>query len=183
MANIRVWTKQSSAILDALEQSGVHRAKKQHVLKNEDSKMLMEAYDWLAKSLPNQSFRPEGADYPVWLSFSHEAAMLPTPGTVMLELEVDEEMVARVNIAKWSAILNFTYIPKNEKDKRRHASLLEDYGTSDARAFMTPFYPQIKREILESWPRLFDESIDLGGPLCYGNIWEIRKEWIISITQ
>ncbi|MDO4788506.1 MAG: DUF3841 domain-containing protein [Johnsonella sp.] len=47
---------------------------------------------------------------------------------------------------------------------------------SDAQAYMSRFYLQIKAEIRESWKRLFNESIILDNDNYYGNIWEIRKE-------
>ena len=107
--------------------------------------------------------------------------MLPTPDTVLLELEVDAAMVTRVNIAKWGTILNCAYIPLDEADARRHRKLLQDWGTSDAKACMTPFYPHIRQEIQASWVRLFDDSIQTGSPETYGTIWEVRKEWVRSV--
>ena len=41
---------------------------------------------------------------------------------------------------------------------------------------MSRFYPELKREIRESWKRLFDPSIILGNDMEYGTIWEIRRE-------
>ena len=48
---------------------------------------------------------------------------------------------------------------------------------------MSQFYPQIKREIIDSWDRLFDDSIKVNSDQRYGLIWEIRKEWIVSVTK
>ncbi|WP_369819393.1 DUF3841 domain-containing protein [Tissierella sp. P1] len=48
---------------------------------------------------------------------------------------------------------------------------------------MSQFYPQIKRKIIDSWSRLFDDSIILGNDERYGNIWEVRKEWITQIIR
>ena len=79
--------------------------------------------------------------------------------------------------------MNYSYIPADEADARRHRQLLRDYGTNDAKAYMTQFYPDIKREIVASWPRLFDESVKLGNDLKYGTIWELRKEWIDKVIQ
>ena len=54
-------------------------------------------------------------------------------------------------------------------------------GISDVKACTTRFYPELRREIEESWLRLFDESIQLGNDLAYGLIWEIREEWIVRV--
>ena len=61
---------------------------------------------------------------------------------------------------------------------RRHRELLNAYGVSDVKAYMTQFYPEIKREIRESWRRLFVEGIPENLEAYYGNIWEVKKEWL-----
>lgn len=48
---------------------------------------------------------------------------------------------------------------------------------------MSQFYPEIKREIVDSWSRLFDDSIILGSEAKYGTIWEVKGEWVTSVTQ
>lgn len=109
--------------------------------------------------------------------------MLKEPGTVILELEVDPAIITHVNIEKWGAILNYSYIPADKADAERHHALLEAYGVSDTKAYMSQFYPEIKREIRESWKRLFDPHILIGSDLDYGNIWEIRIEWVKGLVE
>ena len=55
---------------------------------------------------------------------------------------------------------------------------MRQWGISDEQACMTCFYPQLRSRIQDSWTRLFDDSIQLGSPECYGTIWEVRKEWV-----
>lgn len=102
---------------------------------------------------------------------------------VVFELTIDEEMITPINIAKWGAILNYSYIPVDEADRKRHRELLDAYGIDDVKAFMTQFYPAIKKEIVTSWDRLFDDNVKLGNDLKYGTIWEIRKEWVTKVIQ
>lgn len=109
--------------------------------------------------------------------------MLLSEDAVILELAIDPAMVTMVNINKWGTILNYSYIPADEQDAREHRQMLAQYGVSDAKAYMSQFYPQIKRKITDSWNRLFDDSVLLGGKQCYGNIWEIKKEWVIKIIR
>lgn len=182
-APIRVWTKQSAIVWDILQRHGIYHARRDAVLRTEEAALIGTAYDWLAQHTPAAADKPKDAEYPIWLSYSRAATMLPTPGTVVLELAVDPDLVTPINIAKWGAILNYSYIPKDPADAQRHQALLRDYGTGDARAVMTPFFPQIRREIVDSWRRLFDPDIQLGSPACYGNIWEVRKEWIVQVIQ
>lgn len=185
METVRVWTKQHAGVLEELESTGVYRAKGRYIALDleEHAPLVLEVYDWLVAHSPAAPLRPQGAEYPVWVSFLREGTMLPGDGAVILELELESEHITRVNVAKWGAMLNYSYLPRDEGDARRHRQLLADYSTSDARAFMTPFYPQIKREILDSWDRLFDDSVRLGSDLAYGNIWEIQRQWIKKILR
>lgn len=185
MAEITVWTKQHASVLDELERTGLYRAKGRYIALDleEHAPLVLEVYDWLVAHSPAAALRPEGAEYPVWVSFLREGTMLPGDGAVILELTLDPALITPVNVAKWGAMLNYSYLPQDEADARRHRKLLRDYGVSDARAFMTPFYPQIKREILDSWDRLFDDSVQLGSGLAYGNIWEVRSQWVTNILR
>ena len=185
MSKITVWTKQNKAILKELEETGRHICKKEYIGMDlqEHIHLVLEVYDWLVKHTTNREYKPADAEYPVWVSTSKEATMLPDDNSVILELSIDPEMIAKVNIFKWGTILNYSYIAADEKDAARHRELLEQYGVSDTKAYMSQFYPQIKREIIASWDRLFDENVSLVNDSYYGNIWEIKKEWIVKIIE
>lgn len=177
-----VYTKQNAAVLEALQRTGIHRAKRGPVLQNEDSLLMQSAYDWLSVHLPQENRHPD-ADYPVWVSFSRDATMLPGAGFVILELEVDASLLMTVNIAKWGAINNCSYIPADEADLLRHRKEMAALGISDVKAYTSRFYPEIKQKIEDSWARLFDPRVQLGNDLAYGLLWEVRREWIRSVVQ
>lgn len=185
MSKITVWTKQHESILKTLNSEGRYTAKKEFIFKDlgEHAHLVLETYDWLVKNTPNIYNKPQDAEYPIWVSFSKEATMMPTDKSVIIELIIDLDLITRVNINKWGAILNYSYIPENEDDEKRHKGILDRYNISDAKALISQFYPEIKREVINSWSRLFDQSISLGNDNCYGNIWEIKKEWIVKIIK
>ena len=182
---MRVWTKQHENVLKMLLEDGRYTAKKEFAAGDlEDQAYLMrEAYDWLTKNGPMAKERPEDAEYPVWVSFAQDTTYLPQEQTVTLKLCIDPALIASVHIAKWGTILNYSYIPLNEQDARRHQQLLESYRVSDTQAYMSRFYPQIKREIIDSWDRLFDDSVHLNNDQRYGIIWEIKKEWVSAVLR
>ena len=99
-----------------------------------------------------------------------------------MEIELEQDQLIIVDLLKWGNIVNYLYIPKDLEDQKAHSELLEQYGIDDCTAFMTPFYPNIKRKIEKSRERLFDDSSVLG-EMKVGTIWEIRKEWITEITR
>ncbi|MBT9792938.1 DUF3841 domain-containing protein [Clostridium sp. MCC334] len=182
---VRVWTKQHENVLRELETKGRYVARREYIQADlgEHAPLVLEAYDWLVKHTPAAADRPADADYPIWVSLKSEATMLKSPGTVILELTLDPSRIVPVNIMKWGAVLDYSYIPADQEDAARHRKLLEEYRVSDSKAYMSQFYPEIKREIIKSWDRLFDARVDMGNPDCYGNIWEIKKEWITDVLR
>lgn len=186
MGKIRVWTKQHKNVLEILNREGRYTAKREYIALDleECADVVLEAYDWLVKNCPGGEFRPSDAQMPVWVSFQENATMMASEGAVILELEVEPEWLTPVNISKWGTILNYSYIPENMADKERHLALLEAMGISDYKAYTTPFYPEIRREILESWKRLFDREIILERDAKeYGLLWEIKREWIVEVKR
>ncbi len=185
MAKRIVWTRQNAAVLEQLERDGRFIAREEFMRSamEDTSEIMFQLYHWLATHMPTQAARPADASYPIWVALSRETCMPPETGIVMLELEVDEEVLALADITKWTRMMNYSYIPLNSADNDEHNSLLERYGIDDAKALMTPFYPQIRAKILKSWERLFDDSVVLGGAGSYGLLWEVRREWIRRISE
>lgn len=185
MSKIRVWTKQHENVLKELKSTGRYIAKKEYIIMDlqEHANIVLEAYNWLVKNSPNINNKPQDVNYPVWVSFARDTTMILSKGTVILELEIEESLITKINIVKWGMILNYAYLPENDLDENRHKKLLEDYRISDTKAYMSQFYPQIKREIVESWRRLFDSDIQKNMSDYYGNIWEIKEEWIKKIIK
>ena len=183
MAKICVWTRQHIEVLQNLKKTGRHVASAEAIHKNEEAMSMIRADDWLQKAIPDQESRPKDADYPIWVSMKPEKIMLPTPDTVTLQLEVDETLLTYLNIAKWGAVNNCSYIPYNEEDGKRHREFMKACGVSDPEVCMSEFYPEWKREIEKSWDRVFDDSIQLGSKESYGLLWEIKEEWIKKIFK
>lgn len=185
MGKITVWTKQNEAVLKQLEENGRFIAVESYMRKamEDTSDIMIFIYRWLASHMPTQSVRPADAVFPVWVSLIEEATMMPEKGSVILELSVDRELMALCDITKWTRITNYSYIPVDKEDADRHSRLLSDYGTDDVKAVMTPFYPQIKRKVIDSWDRLFDNEVVLEDAGSYGLLWEVRKEWVTEVRQ
>lgn len=185
MNNITVWTKQNENVTKELNETGRYVAKKEYIFKDldEHAHLVLEVYDWLVKNTPNVYKKPDDAEYPIWVSLTREATMLPSEGAVILELTLAPSLITMINIEKWGTILNYSYIPANSEDADCHRQLLKQYGVSNTEAYMSQFYPHIKRKIINSWDRLFDDSIILGSNENYGNIWDIKKEWVTQIIR
>ena len=184
MAQITVWTKQNSAVLEQLEKDGRFIADERYIRREleDTADIMLFIYGWLSEHIRTESSRPPDVRFPVWVSLIKEATMVPEPGYVVLELKVPAKLVARLDIAKWTRITNYSYIPSDDEDEAEHNRYLSELGTDNARAVMTQFYPELRQKIIRSWDRLFDDSIVLGSTSAYGLMWEVRKEWIQNVV-
>ena len=183
MKKIKVWTKQNIKVLESLQADGRHTAKKEYLMKDENSSLVLSAYNWLMQYHPDKLNRPSDADYPVWVSFEKASQTTLSPDTVLLELEIDETLITKLNVSKWTDMTNLFYLPADKEDEERHKKMLDRYGINDPDAYMSPFYPMIKKEIEKSWSRLFDDTIETDSKYCYGLIWEIRSEWVKHVER
>ena len=113
MGKIKVWTRQHRSVLETLQREGRYRARREFIRMDlqEHAELVLEVYDWLVRNCPDAANRPADVEYPVWVSFRQDATMLPDENTVILELELEEKQITRVNIAKWGAMLNYSYLP------------------------------------------------------------------------
>lgn len=178
-----VWTRQHRSMLRQLEEQGRMIASKTNIIRDlgKEARLVLEVYDWLVDRCLIRQLKPADVTYPIWVSLEREATMLSGDSGVVLELEIDPVILGRINVAKWGAILNYSYIPCDESDALRHRQWMKSLGLSDQEAVSSHFYPEQKMEIVDSWDRLFDSTVQLGSPLEYGIVWEVKSEWVKQI--
>lgn len=181
---IKVWTKQHKDIQNDLDSNGRYIVKKEYIKKKmeEHAGIYLDAYGWLYRSVSKFMEIPDDARYPIWVSVTEESKISNSEGNVLMELAVEFSKLLILDLDKWGYIVNYMYIPKDKEDEQEHEKYLRRYGVDDSTAYMTPFYPLIKQQIVKSWDRLFDESISFSSARV-GIIWEVRKEWITGIEQ
>ena len=139
MAKITVWSKQHENVWKVLQETGRYTVKREYIIKDlkEHSEPVLDTDEWLVKNGPDYGNKPADVEFPVWVSFRQDATMLPEKGRVILELEIEESLITRVNFTKWGMILNYSYIPADKADEKRLKELLEAYGVSDTQAYMS----------------------------------------------
>lgn len=180
---MKVWTRQSLIAWEQLEKDGVLKTKRRHALdKYGDCRdIFMLCYDWLVKEASARIAKPEGAEGPLWLALRPDFLPCPASCTLVLELEMAPENMLVFDMGKWDYILNYWYIPLNEADRLEFRKELDKNGVrNQSEVMMTHFYPILRRRMMESWSRLFDEEVRLSEnnqAIC----WEIRKEWVLSV--
>jgi len=184
MGKITLWTTQDARALKEIESRGVYRAKLTSILGKYDdcSDIFLKVYKWFSNAAGEVVPKPEGAEFPVWVAFEKELSFGLIEGQVRFELEVDSKDIIVFDSGKWDYILNYWYIPENSDDSERYEEKLKSYGIKNkSLIYMTNFYPLLKREVEDSWRRLFDPSIKISGG-DQATLWEIRADWIKNIS-
>lgn len=189
MEQIKLWTRQNEKVLDILERDGVYHAKRAYIVQKNDSisDYYLTMYDWYVRNAEQRVPRPEGAEYPIWCSVSEEYMLRPIEGEVVLALSVPRERIVYLNTMHWDLALNHTYVPKDDADALRFEKLAKSRGLSNNYSFLSDnvqrFYPDLVREVKNSWLRVFDIDPDAANPFdIQANLWEIRKEDILSVA-
>ncbi len=181
---ITLWTAQKNIVLDTINRDGLSYVKKEYIEKKyrSVSNIFLEPYNWFVKNAKQIVPKPEYAQYPVWL-WVDKRFVEKHDDTVILKIEVDRDKAIIFDRAKWNKILNLSYIPKNKDDGKKYQKKLERYGVKDETdIYMSNFYPQLKREVIKSWDRLFDDKIKMT-EVKRATLWELRKEWIVDVEK
>lgn len=185
MAKRIVWTRQSSKILDELENNGRYIVQRSYIEeKMEDhAKLYLDTYCWYTNRAKEIVAKPDDVEFPIWVSLSESSMLGLTDDTVLLELAIDEENLIIVDQEKWGYVVNYLYIPENEADDLAHEKMLRQFHVDDTEAYMSSFYPAIKTKIIKSWDRVFSIKDDIKPENLTATIWEIRPENIIKIHR
>lgn len=190
MEKVTLWTRQDQRFLDVIEKEGVFHTKREYIIEKNDtlSDYYLTLYDWFVAEADRRVPRPEGAQYPIWCSISDEYMLRGAHGNVLLELSIDKDKILYFNSLKWDLVLNHTYIAKDKEDAERFAQKLSDHGIRNSFSFLSDvnqrFYPELTREVKESWKRIFDVDLErMDAFEIQANIWEIRREDIVSVSE
>lgn len=178
-----MWTAQTQRVLDTLEKDGVYYVKKQYVEEKyqETAWSFRLAYHFMGEQMAKRVKRPIDAESPVWMY--KEPKWAGAQGSApLIELEVPSEELILFDLRKWNRILNMSLVG-TEAEQRTLDEELKRQGISDiSDVFQKPFYPVLKRKVMKSWEKLFEET-DVEEGYLQGASWRLRKEWIVSIKN
>lgn len=177
---VTVWTAKEDVVMEAIERDGVSYVKKEYLDKKygETAWIFKTAYEFFVKEAKKRVNKPEEAESPIWV-FKDEAAVFKSSGTTLLKLNVPKEEIIFFDLRDWNKILNLGYLG-TEEETARFAQKLKTQGLKDSlEIFKSPFYPLLKRELVESWNKLFDRE-EPCDKYVEGALWMIKKEWIVE---
>ncbi len=187
---ISLWTRQDKRFIEVMEKEKIFYAKKEYIEEKNDSLAgyYLPLYDWFVAEAQKRVPRPPKAQYPIWCSADKDYMLRGAHGNILIELSIEKERVLYFNSLKWDLVLNHTYIPRDKKDQEDFLNELKARGIKNSFSFMDDyhkkFYPDLVAKVTESWKRIFDidpKKEDIFS--VQANIWEIRPQDIVSITE
>lgn len=175
-----VWTAKEDVVMQAIEKDGVSFVKKEYLDKKygETAWIFKTAYEFFVKEAEKRVSKPYEAESPVWV-FKDEGNVFKSSGTTLLKLSVPKEEIIFFDLRDWNKILNLNYLG-TEEETAGFVEKLKNQGVKDSlEIFKSPFYPLLKREVVDSWSRLFDRE-EICDEYVEGALWMIKKEWIVE---
>lgn len=183
---IRLYSAQDMPVLDAIRKNGVSFSKATYVQRKygESAPVFMTAYTWFVQKTEALVPKPTGAEFPYWAFPLLSQVDLSSDRLLVLDVPTDQ--VLFFNMYDWLKILQLSYLGENEKEEKAFQESLSLRGVTSTHVMLTPFYPDLKQEIFQSWERLFrhHEALSEGRHLpevtVQTALWQIKKEWIID---
>ena len=183
-----LYCSQSDDVVSNLMSQGIHYAKIAFIREKyaEASGVFLSAYSWYVQNAGYLIPKPDDAESGIW-AYPDIAMLDRHEGSSILELEVPLSEVLFFLISDWNKVLNMRYMGRNEEGETRFKEKLDRYGIGyEGDVFLKPFYPSLKKEVIQSWNALFrfDEKIKNGEtqnlPHIQAGLWKIEKDWVLS---
>jgi hypothetical protein len=183
---IELYTAQSAEVLSLIINTGCYFVDMDHIEKKYGivKEVFINAYRWYVQKAEQIVMRPERAESAVW-TFLNQRYIEKHADSQQFKLSVPIEEAVFFRMADWNRILNLKYLGENEQDDAAFWAQLDRYGISyEGEICLTPYYPQLRKQIIDSWDRLFryDSAIKSGRMPLYpdmqAGLWRIKKEWI-----
>lgn len=183
---IELYTAQLNAIADSIKDGHSHYVKMKYIEEKykEVKGVFLNAYGWYVRQASAIVEKPEQAESAVW-TFINERYAEMHPGYTVIRLKVPVREAVFFRMSDWNKILNLRYVGRTKAEEDQYSEKLEKYGVKyEGDVYQTPFYPQLKAELVASWANLFrfDHEVKNGGfpefEDMQAGLWCIKKEWV-----
>lgn len=183
-----VYTAQSKAVTDIIQREGAAFSKERYVRQKyqESAAVFTTAYGWFVKQMERFVPKPPQAEYPYW-AFGDPASVDSCGEVTFLKMAVPLDEAVWFDMYDWIKIMRLQLIGRDEAEEARFRQKVADYGIRhESDIMLNNFYPELKREIEDSWQRLFrhHENVKAGdlsgiGSLQAG-VWQLKQDWLID---
>ena len=187
---IRLYSAQNKGLVEKIRREGQCFSQKAYIESKygESAKIFLAAYSWLAAQAPKYVPRPEGAELHYW-AFGDVTDIEQSSDTVVLALDVPADECILFDLYDWNKILKLQYMGADESEERLFREQMRERGIKhDSDIMLANFYPDLKREIENSWQLLFryhERLIKGERPIATveGALWQIKNEWIKDVIN
>lgn len=185
---VTLYSPQAEAVWDAVITGGAAYSRREYIRrKYEDcAEIFLTAYDAYIREAEKIVPRPDDKAYPYW-AFASLDSLDRSGNARIMKMEVPISEAVFFDQYDWFKVLRLSYIGDTPEEETAFVRKLEMRGIRDSSAaVLKPFYPDIKREIIQSWKKLFrnDNAIRRGDTsgvrAVQAGLWVIRKEWLID---
>lgn len=187
-----LYTSQTHEIVQRLADGQPHQVKMQFIRQKygEVAQVFTDAYSWYTRHAVQIVPKPDEAESAVW-SFRDLHNIERHTDSTILQLTVPLDQAVFFCMADWFKVLNLRYIGQNAEEERTFADKLTQQGINyEGDVYRKPFYPLLKRELVNSWQNLFRHHDAIREALSQGEnpgvvdvqagLWEIRPEWVVA---
>jgi hypothetical protein len=151
---------------------------------------LLPAYRWMAGQLSARvGPPPRGVQLPLWAwlvrpDLREGAQLARGSAGVVLEVELPDQQVLVSDFGRFHAVLNRHYLERSPADDARFQRLLARAGVRS-----WPFTPALRRQVEQSWERIFRFGARDADPRSYGPpeeatrqavFWQLRRDQVLS---
>lgn len=186
---ITLYTAQSDEVVQHLLKQGDHYVKLEYIIQKyeEVSAVFLQSYLWYTKHAQQVLAKPKRAESAVW-TFCDLRYLDCYPGSQILKLSVPLQHAVFFRMSDWNKVLNRQYIGESEEEETKFAGKIARFGIGySGDVYTTPFYPHLKKELQDSWKKLFryDRQIKETGSCLYpdmqAGLWYIDRQWLQEI--
>ena len=186
---IRLYTSQNKKLANIIEREGRCFSRRDYITAKygESAKIFLAAYSWLAGQAAQYVPKPEGAEFHYW-AFADKINIEADGESSVLVMDVPAEDCLLFNLYDWNKILKLQFIGADETEERLFREKIRGMGIKhDSDIMLTSFYPDLKKEIENSWQLLFrhhEQLIKNEQPAAAVEcaLWQVKREWISDIV-
>lgn len=179
---ITLWTRQELRVLETMDREGIYRVHSAYVddKYQETGWSFQIAYGFFKREM-SQYLAPErGEESPIWLHGTPEATGIFSQAP-LLELEIPRDACVFFDQREWNRVLNLEYLGRTpENEDAFHRKLTQQGVAHASTVFRTPYYPLLKKEILDSWSGLVKQEL-LDPSYLQAAVWHLKRKWLTRV--
>ena len=187
MDHLTLYTSQTDTVLEVLHRDGVCFNRERYIRSKyrQDSEGFLAVYRSFIANAASIVAPPEGAEFPYW-AFAQTSELFVGCSSHVLKLAVPRDQAVLFDLYDWNRMLQMRLLNPEEPREKAFLKELKLRGLTVRDVMTTPFYPELRQSVLDSWNALLrhHEALLHGDASGVGGIqaglWQLREEWIVE---